>query len=220
MFTGLIETVGEVYALNRSGKDWLLSVRSNFDLSDVKEGDSIAVNGACLTVIGCESDRFTVQVSDETVKRTTFQKLRPGHAVNLEKAMAADARFHGHMVQGHVDAVARVVRLVPRGRSQEIHFALDGETGRYLVSKGSIAIDGVSLTLNDVQDSGGETRFTVNIIPHTQKKTTLQSLSPGTEVNIETDILGRYIERLLKSGIPYQGNRPLDREYLLQKGFV
>ncbi len=217
MFTGLIEEVGKVRAIEKTGQDWLLQVGCDFDMSTVKLGDSIAVNGVCLTVVGKDTKGFAVQVSRESVARTTFATLAAGDILNLERAMMVGGRLDGHIVQGHVDAVAKVERITPRGRSMEIWFNLPAEAGRYVIPKGSIAIDGVSLTVNEVVDAGGITRFSVNIIPHTQKKTTLAGLASGHKVNVETDMLGRYVERLLKSGGRH--GRPMDEAYLRERGF-
>ena len=217
MFTGLIEEVGSVQAIEKSGQDWLLQVKCGFDMSTIKLGDSIAINGACLTVVSKESRGFAVQISQESVHKTTFANLAAGAILNMERALMVGGRLDGHLVQGHVDAVGRVERITPRGRSIEIWFHLPAEAGRYIIAKGSIAVDGVSLTVNEVIDAGGITRFSVNIIPHTQKKTTLAGLAPGHQVNVETDLLGRYVERLLKSG-GRQG-RPMDEAYLRERGF-
>ncbi|MBF0379823.1 MAG: riboflavin synthase [Magnetococcales bacterium] len=217
MFTGLIEDVGSVKAIEKTGQDWLLRVTCGFDMSSVKLGDSIAINGACLTVIAKEPQGFSVQISRESVNKTTFAKLAPGAILNMERALMVGGRLDGHMVQGHVDAVGKVERITPRGRSIEIWFSLPSEAGRYIIAKGSIAVDGVSLTVNEVVDGGGVSRFSVNIIPHTQKKTTLAGLAPGHQVNIETDLLGRYVERLMQSGGRH--GRPMDEAYLRKKGF-
>jgi riboflavin synthase len=217
MFTGLIEEVGSVSAIEKTGQDWLLRVRSGFDMATIKLGDSIAINGVCLTVISKEAQGFSVQISQESVQKTTFANLSAGAILNMERALMVGGRLDGHMVQGHVDAVGRVERITPRGRSIEIWFRLSAEAGRYIIAKGSIAVDGVSLTVNEVVDAGGISRFSVNIIPHTQKKTTLAGLAPGHSVNIETDLLGRYVERLMKSG--GRLGRSMDEAYLREKGF-
>ncbi|MBF0370996.1 MAG: riboflavin synthase [Magnetococcales bacterium] len=219
MFTGLIEEVGTVRSLKKSSQDWRVGINCDFDLSSVRMGASIAVNGACLTVVEKSASHFSVDVSAESVHRTTFAKLSPGDLVNLERALAVGGRLDGHIVQGHVDAVGRVERAAPRGRSIEIWFRVPASAGRYIISKGSIAVDGVSLTVNQVEDVGEATRFSVNIIPHTQLKTTLTGLGPGGEVNIETDLLGRYVERLLKGGLG-KASRGIDEAYLIKKGFV
>ncbi|MBF0455630.1 MAG: riboflavin synthase [Magnetococcales bacterium] len=217
MFTGLVEEVGEVQAIEKTGQDWLLRVRCDWDMSTVKLGDSIAINGACLTVISKERQGFSVQISQESVNKTTFANLAAGAILNLERALMVGGRLDGHLVQGHVDAVGQVERITPRGRSFEIWFRVPVEAGRYIIAKGSIAVDGVSLTVNEVVDAGGISRFSVNIIPHTQKKTTLAQLAPGHKVNVETDLLGRYVERLMKSGGRH--GRSMDEAYLREKGF-
>jgi riboflavin synthase len=217
MFTGLIEDIGYVEAIEKTGQDWLLRVKCGFDMTTVKLGDSIAINGVCLTVISKSKQGFAVQISHESVHKTTFANLAAGAILNMERALMVGGRLDGHLVQGHVDAVAKVERITPRGRSIEIWFTLPVEAGRYIIAKGSIAIDGVSLTVNEVVDAGGTTRFSVNIIPHTQKKTTMAELAPGHKVNVETDLLGRYVERLMKSGGRH--GRSMDEAYLREKGF-
>ncbi|MEO5354612.1 MAG: riboflavin synthase [Magnetococcus sp. XQGC-1] len=216
MFTGLIEAVGTLHAVENQGEARLWRVRSPFVMEEVALGDSIAVNGVCLTVTEKERDLFVVHLSAETVQHTTFARYKPGATLNLERALRVGGRLDGHLVQGHVDGVGRVERLLPRGRSLEVWFAVSGALGRYVVAKGSIAVDGVSLTVNAVADSAGTTRFSVNIIPHTQHKTTLASLVVNREVNVETDILGRYVERLLGRTGHGQG---LDAATLREKGF-
>ncbi|MBF0400663.1 MAG: riboflavin synthase [Magnetococcales bacterium] len=220
MFTGLIEAVGLLQALENQGGERLLRIRSELDLSGVALGDSIAVNGVCLTVTAKGEQVFAAQVSAETLQRTTLAHLKPGATVNLERALAYGGRLNGHLVQGHVDGVGRVERLLPRGGSVEVWFALPRAMGRYLVAKGSIAIDGVSLTVNAVVDAEDVSRFSVNLIPHTQQKTTLAQLAIHRLVNIETDLLGRYVERLLgpagKRCLPAGG---LDEAYLRERGF-
>ncbi|MBF0426356.1 MAG: riboflavin synthase [Magnetococcales bacterium] len=202
MFTGLIEDIGTIRDIQRSSQEWRLTIQCGLDLGQVKAGDSIAVNGACLTVVGQTRESFTVEASNETITRTTFQNLTPGTRVNLEQAMPLNGRLHGHLVQGHVDAVGRVVEKNARGRSTEIWFRVPATTGRYIVAKGSVAIDGISLTVNAVRDDADETRFSVNIIPHTRDKTTLDGITAGGMVNVESDLIGRYVERLLTHGKP------------------
>lgn len=217
MFTGLIEEMGSVSALERTGEDRLLTIRCGFDPATIRIGDSIAINGVCLTVVAKGAGFFSVQVSGETLARSTLGELNVAAAVNLERALALGGRLDGHLVQGHVDAVGRVERVAPRGRSLEIWFRVPADVGRYIIAKGSIAINGVSLTVNELSDSGDATRFSVNIIPHTQHKTTLHGLTPGKTVNVETDLLGRYVERLLKRGVT--PGAKLDAAYLKERGF-
>ncbi|MBF0294022.1 MAG: riboflavin synthase [Magnetococcales bacterium] len=218
MFTGLIEELGSVRAVEKSAADWVLWVRCGFAAEPVRLGDSIAVSGACLTVVEWRRGEFAVQVSSATLQVTTLGALLPGQEVNLERALRLGDRLDGHLVQGHVDAVGRVERITPRGRSLETWFRVPGETGRYIVPKGSVAVDGVSLTVNQVADVAEGTRFSVNLIPHTRKKTTLAGLTAGREVNVETDLLGRYVERLLgRGGVPTR--RCMDEAFLREQGF-
>lgn len=226
MFTGLIETLGNVYAVENQGQERLLRIRCGFDINSVTLGDSIAVNGVCLTVTEKEvaskqTGAFAVHVSAETVHRTTFAKLRVGATVNLERALAYGGRLNGHFLQGHVDGIGQVEYLTPRGHSVQIGFRVPGTMGRYIIEKGSIAVDGVSLTVNTVTDVGEITRFSVNIIPHTQKETTLANLIKGREVNIETDLLSRTVERLLQKNMERNKchERGIDENYLREKGF-
>ncbi|MEO5362133.1 MAG: riboflavin synthase [Magnetococcus sp. DMHC-8] len=220
MFTGLIETVGTLHAMDIQGEERQIRIHSDLPLQTVALGDSIAVNGVCLTVTDRAQESFAVHLSAETLQRTTFAHLRVGATVNLERALALGGRLNGHLVQGHVDGIGHVEQLTPRGHSLAIGFRVDGTVGRYIVAKGSIAVDGVSLTVNTVADAGSVTRFTVNIIPHTRHKTTLALLTVNRPVNIETDLLGRYVERLLGTG----GGRcsqtgGMDEAYLRDRGF-
>ena len=191
MFTGIIEEVGAIS--RRSGSD--ITVLAKTVLDGVREGDSIAVNGTCLTVVSHDAESFVVQVSPETYKRTTLGGLKAGDAVNLERALAAGARMGGHFVQGHVDGVGRVHSVKPQGDFALWRFQAPTEVARYLVQKGSIAIDGTSLT---VVDPVGDT-FDVAIIPATLQKTTLSSKRPGDPVNMEADMLAKHIFQFMKN---------------------
>ncbi len=223
MFTGLIEEMGSVRLVEQTSSEWLLWVRCGFAGDSVRLGDSIAVSGVCLTVVDLRVGEFAVQVSKETLSATTCGKLMAGSGVNLERALKMGDRLDGHLVQGHVDAVGRVERIVPQGGSLAIWFRVSEAAGRYIIPKGSIAVDGVSLTVNTVMDIGDMTRFSINVIPHTQRKTTLAALASGREVNIETDLLGRYVERLLKGRAACDHQEPsrrsLDEAFLRQQGF-
>lgn len=223
MFTGLIEEIGRVRGLERSSAECLLWIRCGFPVESIKLGDSIAVSGVCLTVVDKRPGEFAALASAETLDVTTLGHKQIGMGVNLERALRFGDRLDGHLVQGHVDAVGRVVRVVARGRSCEIDFCVAGSVGRYIVSKGSIAVDGVSLTVNTVVDMGEETQFKVNVIPHTQRQTTLAMAASGLLVNVETDLLGRYVERLLGKGGSCEARNPirqgLDAAFLLSKGF-
>lgn len=197
MFTGIIEAVGEIKQVHsikeHSQKGLFLSIfPGELDLSDVKAGDSIAVNGVCLTVTTLTGGLFTVDVSQETLNCT--QGLdQAGTRVNLEKAMRLSDRLGGHLVSGHVDATAEVIRFEPVGESFLLTIRAPGPLLRYLTHKGSITVNGVSLTVNRIE--GDE--FSVNLIPHTLAMTTLSELEPGMRVNLETDMLARYVARLL-----------------------
>ena len=191
MFTGIIEEVGAIS--RRSGAD--ITVLAKTVLDGVREGDSIAVNGTCLTVVSHDAESFVVQVSPETYKRTTLGNLKPGDAVNLERALTAGMRMGGHFVQGHVDGVGRVHSVTPQGDFSLWRFQAPAEVARYLVQKGSIAIDGISLT---VVDPAGDA-FDVAIIPATLQKTTLSSKRPGDSVNMEADTLAKHIFQFMKN---------------------
>lgn len=226
MFTGLIEALGTLYALDNQGQETRLRVRCDFDMRTILLGDSIAVSGVCLTVTeknasAQQAGTFAVQVSAETRSRTTFATLSVGATLNLERALAFGGRLNGHLVQGHVDGIGRVVRILPRGGSLEVGFRVPATIGHYVMTKGSIAIDGVSLTVNEVMDDGEGTLFSVNIIPHTRQKTTLADLAVGQTVNIETDLLSRTVERLLtrRTGRAPAPRAGMDEAYLRNRGF-
>ena len=191
MFTGLIEDVGVVS--RRSGAD--LAILSKKLLDDLKDGDSVSVNGACLTVAALTREGFVVQVSPESYARTTLGALRPGHAVNLDRAMRADGRFGGHFVLGHVDGVGRVVSVRPQGEFTLWTFQAPEEVSRYLVPKGSIAIDGISLTVANLEKD----TFSVAIIPVTIEHTTLSLRKSGDQVNMEADVIGKHVRHFMKN---------------------
>jgi riboflavin synthase len=196
MFTGIAAAPGSVRRLMRRGEDALLEVETSLDLDDVRTGDSIAVSGACLTVTARSPRTFTADVSAETLSRTTLRNLTAGDRVNLEKALRVGDRLGGHIVLGHVDGVGRIVEKIPRSGSLIIGFEIAPEIDRYVVTKGSVAVDGVSLTVNRCEKN----RFYVNIIPHTAAATTLGFKKAADEVNIETDIIARYLEKLISPG--------------------
>lgn len=190
MFTGIVEEVGMVLA----HKPPRLVLGAQTVLSDLKVSDSIAVNGACLTVVDRDEKSFVVEISPETRRRTNLGLLRPGDRVNLERAVPAAGRLGGHLVQGHIEATARILSVEPDGEAVKVRFSVPPGLARYIVPKGFIAVDGVSLTVIDADKDG----FSVMLIPFTRQHTALGAKGPGDLVNIETDIIGRYIERLLK----------------------
>ncbi|WP_394230266.1 riboflavin synthase [Shewanella colwelliana] len=194
MFTGIIESVGKLRKIERRGDDIRLTVASGkLDLSDVKLGDSIATNGVCLTVVERLADGYVADISAETVALTGFAHYQVGRAVNLEKAVTPTTRLGGHMVSGHVDGVASVDDRQLRGKAIEFWLTAPKGLVRYIAHKGSITIDGVSLTVNEVNDD----RFRLTIVPHTAGETTLIDLKAGDSVNIEVDLIARHLERLM-----------------------
>jgi riboflavin synthase len=191
MFTGIVETMGQVRGVQASGQGMRVVIdRGGLSLDDVKVGDSIAVNGCCLTVVQLEPDAFHVDVSQETLSATTG--FAHGEAVNLEKALKLGDRLGGHLVTGHVDARAEVTRLERIGESWLVELRVPAFLKQYIARKGSVTLNGVSLTVNRVDDD----RFEVNLIPHTMQVTNLKHLRPGAHVNLEVDLLARYLERL------------------------
>lgn len=194
MFTGIVEDVGKVREIKIKSKDVLFIIQvKHIDAGEIGLGESIAVNGTCLTVISSGKNNFTVEASHETLKRTNLSKLKVGSKVNLERALKIGGRLGGHIVNGHVDGIGKVESIEKRGKSIEIWFSLPEELSRYVVEKGSIAVDGVSLTINAVTGN----RFSVNIIPYTQDATIFAELRSGDLVNIECDIIGKYVEKFV-----------------------
>jgi len=194
MFTGIIESIGRIRALEPTGGDLRLSIDTgSLDLSDGVLGESIAVSGVCLTVVAFDASSFAADVSNETLSRTTLGGLKAGDPVNLERAMRADGRFGGHMVSGHVDGVGSVVSVTEDARSQRWRFRAPDTLAHYIAEKGSICVEGVSLTVNAVD--GAE--FEVNLVPHTIAHTNLGALGVGARVNLEVDVVARYLERLV-----------------------
>ena len=209
MFTGIIEELGTVERVG-AGR---ITVRAQRVLEGTRLGDSIAVNGVCLTVTHLTGAGFTADVMPETLRRSSLGQLRPGSRVNLERAMAADGRFGGHIVSGHIDGMGQILALRDEGNAVCITIAAPPELLRGIVEKGSVAIDGVSLTVAAVTDQD----FSVSIIPHTGGQTTLLHRRPGEQVNLETDIIGKYVFRLLAPERAPKGG--ITREFLTQYGF-
>jgi len=219
MFTGIIQAVGTVAALEPQGGDLRLRiVTGDLDLADVKRGDSIAVSGVCLTVVDLAGNGFAADVSRETLACTTFADLRPGRRVNLEMALPPASRLGGHLVSGHVDGVGTVLERHAEARSERFRIQAPAPLARYLAAKGSVCVDGVSLTINAVQETG----FDLNIVPHTLRATTLEEWQPGRKVNIEVDLVARYLERLLlarESG-PAPAGGAISQAFLAEHGYL
>jgi riboflavin synthase len=217
MFTGLVEEVGTVKEIRPSGKAVHLKIRASKVLEGVALGDSIACNGICLTVTHFDADTFTVDAVPETMRRTTLHELSSGSPINLERAMAMGQRFGGHIVSGHIDGVGRIVSIGEEDIAKVVRIAAPPDVLRYVVEKGSITIDGVSLTVMDVDSES----FRVTVIPHTWQVTVLRHRRVGSQVNLECDIIGKYVERLLG---PYLPDRPkaggMDLEFLRRNGFA
>jgi riboflavin synthase len=194
MFTGIITDIGTVRGVEQRG-DLRLTIGCNYDMDSVDLGASIACSGVCLTVVDKGADWFAVDVSAESVSRTAPRWVE-GARLNLERSLRLGDELGGHMVTGHVDSVGRVLGTCPEGDSVRIGFAVPAALGPMIAPKGSITLDGVSLTVNDVKDDGADAHFSVNIIPHTGDRTTLGSLSNGDSVNVEIDVLARYLKRM------------------------
>jgi riboflavin synthase len=210
MFTGIIEDLGTVNRISRKGEDALLVVDTAMDLDDINIGDSISVSGACLTVTEKGETRFSVDVSAETLARTNLKSLSTGDKVNLEKSLRLNSFLGGHLVLGHVDGIGKIQEKVSKANSIQFGLEIDAELGRYIVEKGSVAVDGISLTVNRCEKK----RFYVNIIPHTARSTTLGFKKVADLVNIETDIIGKYVEKFLNPG------KGIDMNLLAEHGFL
>lgn len=213
MFTGLIEGEGTLLSLTRRGEGGELAIGSSLPHGEISRGDSIAVNGVCLTVTGITTAALSFDVSPETFMRSTFPVLRQGDRVNLERALRLGDRLGGHIVTGHIDCCATLTHMRQISGSHLLWFTLPADHARHIVEKGSVAINGISLTVNDVTAEG----FSVTIIPHTFANTTLRHMRQGDRVNIETDILGKYVERLLA---PRRGGSGLNMGTLAEHGFL
>ena len=216
MFTGIIEAVGTLTAITPKGEDISVTVEAGkLDMSDVKLGDSIATNGVCLTVVDCSSTSYTADLSLETLNKTGFTDYQVGSKVNLEKAMLPTTRFGGHIVSGHVDGVGEITERNQVGRAIEFWVSMPQELSKYLAEKGSITVDGISLTVNALRKNA----FKLTIVPHTGDETTIKDFNVGRKVNLEVDVLARYMERLLTSQ-PSQPESRLTMEFLQQNGFA
>ena len=217
MFTGIIEAVGEVAAREPKGEDLRLHIRTGkLDLSDVALGDSIAVSGVCLTAVDLPGDGFWADVSGETLSKTVLGELRVGDAVNLEKALTPTTRLGGHLVSGHVDGIGEVLERRSEGRSERFRIRAPRALAKYIAPKGSICVDGVSLTVNAVEGAV----FDLNIVPHTLAETTISEYRPGRRVNLEVDLIARYLERLLLGERAAEPGAGLTEAFLAEHGFL
>ncbi|MFP4080917.1 MAG: riboflavin synthase [Ectothiorhodospira sp.] len=217
MFTGIIESVGTVTAMEDRGGDRRLGIRTGkLDLTDVRLGDSIAVNGVCLTAVALPGDGFAADVSRETLSASSLGGLQVGDPVNLEKALTPTTRLGGHLVSGHVDGLGEVTAVTPEARSWRYDIRVPDELARYLAPKGSVSVDGVSLTVNAV--SGAV--FSMNIVPHTQQETLIRHYRVGTRVNIEVDLIARYLERLLLGERAAHPGAGISESFLAEHGFL
>mgnify|MGYP000344974137 CR=1 FL=1 len=216
MFTGLIEDLGTVRSLQTGGGSGRIAIATALPMDEIALGDSIAVNGVCLTVVEFGGGQFSADVSAESLSRTVLGELRPGQRVNLERALRLSDRLGGHLVSGHVDGLGVVSERYQDLNAVRFTIDIPPALLRYVVEKGSVAIDGISLTVNNVSAQG----FSVAVIPHSLAKTTLQERGVGSRVNIETDILGKYVERLLKPAAGQDEGTPLSLDTLAKHGFL
>lgn len=220
MFTGIIEELGRILRIERAGSSAKIHIQAKKVLEGTKVGDSIAVNGVCLTVTALGSGDFTADVMPETISRSSLGQLKSGSSANLERAMAADGRFGGHIVSGHIDGTGTIEKITREGNAIRYQIAAPPKIMRGIVEKGSIAIDGISLTVTMAQKE----RFEVSVIPHTLSETTLAQKKQGAIVNLENDVIGKYVERLLlfdreeKMG-QSSGESNITKEFLLRAGF-
>ena len=217
MFTGIIEEKGKVEAINQGTKSCVLTIRAKHILDDVKIGDSVAVNGVCLTATTVGSDYFTADVMSETLRRSSLGSLKSGSEVNLERAMAMGGRFGGHIVSGHIDGTGTILSMTKEDNAVWVTIETTKPILNLIVEKGSIAIDGISLTVAAVDEKS----FSVSLIPHTGKETTLLSKKPGDIVNLENDIVGKYIEKLMKkTESTSKKESGLTTSFLMENGFL
>ena len=214
MFTGIIQGLGKINEIKPLGQEYQLSVEADFDWDgSLVLGESIAVSGACLTVTEARGRRFRVDVSAETVSRTTMRQWRPGTVVNLERALKLSDRLGGHLVTGHVDGLAQVTDVGRKDRSLVFQFKIEQDLAKYVIEKGSVAVDGISLTVNQASSRG----FSLNVIPHTAEVTTLGFKKQGDYVNLETDLIGKYVARFLGRTGHGEG---IDEKFLAEHGFL
>ncbi len=217
MFTGLIQDIGKIQSVERRGGGVFLAITTQLDLSSVKIGDSISVDGVCLTVVTISRRTFTVEVSAETLKRTTLANATTGQPVNLETALKMSDPLGGHLVAGHVDGTGEIEEISPEGNSLRYRFRVPLEIGRYLIEKGSVAVDGISLTVAECHDQ----EFSVNILPHTAERTTLGKKKAGEKVNLENDLIAKYVEKFVRQAdAPVQQSTRINAAFLAEHGFT
>ncbi|BCL70766.1 riboflavin synthase subunit alpha [Vibrio nigripulchritudo] len=217
MFTGIVEAVGTLTAITPKGEDISVTVETGkLDMADVKLGDSIATNGVCLTVIEFTENSYTADLSVETINKTGFTQYQAGDKVNLEKAMLPTTRFGGHIVSGHVDGIGEIVERNQVGRAVEFWVDMPAEISKYVAEKGSITVDGISLTVNALRKNA----FKLTIVPHTSLETTINDFQVGRKVNLEVDVLARYMERLLQGNQHQEPESNISMEFLQQNGFA
>jgi riboflavin synthase len=216
MFTGIIEGVGTVRAVKRKGDGLEVEISCDFDLERTNVGDSISVNGCCLTVTSRLGRSFWADISPETRDGSTLGEIREGASVNLERSLLVGSRLDGHIVQGHVDGIGQIVEIKENTGFREVFIEIPDNLSRYIVEKGSVAVDGVSLTINGVDGN----RFSVMVVPHTQLKSTFQALRGGEKVNLEVDIIGKYVEKLtFLDSEQYERGSKITEEFLKKHGF-
>ena len=213
MFTGIIEEIGKVAEFSKSSNGAKLKINCAIVLGDVKIGDSISINGCCQTVVNIGSNWFEVDVSYETLKVTNFSKLKTGEEVNLERALTLQSRLGGHIVQGHVDCIGKYIDVKKLSNFYNLYFEIPKDMTKYIVKKGSIAINGISLTIADITENS----FYAAVIPHTFENTNLKNLKFNDIVNIETDILGKYVEKFL---LPDNNVSKISEDFLAENGFI
>ena len=219
MFTGIVEGLGTLTGIRPSGHGSRLTVNADFDLDRTKIGDSIAVNGACLTAVSVAGRRFEADVSPETLEKTTFGQAKIGERVNLERALRLSDRIDGHLVSGHVDARGTITQKVSSSNATIVTFEIPADLSRYIIPKGSVAVDGISLTVNRCEGRS----FDVSVIPHTGLVTTIGFKKRGDAVNIESDMIGKYVERFIardRAEGKNDGKSPIDMELLARSGFL
>lgn len=218
MFTGIIESVGQIASMQDKGTDMRVKIAiGKLDMSDVQLGDSIATNGVCLTVVEFDQGHYTADVSKETIKRTGFADYQQGMSVNLEKAMLPTSRFGGHIVSGHVDGVGEIVSVDDAGQTWELWVKAPDELAKYIAEKGSITVDGVSLTVNDIDGA----KFKLTLVPHTLQETIIQHYRAGTKVNLEVDVIARYLERLMQGDkAAHSSSADISMGFLAENGYL